>query len=319
MYKEYEAEIWKKWKAKANLVIVTVAGMSENFFAKKFWEKWRKEGVGYVDGPGQKTEEFTVLNLNWAGNENALELANEYLQKAKGERFAVVVNRPMMTKTKEFKTSYVGQHVYGIYYLRALPEDMMEIFSQELDLKATDAELTKIYQLTGGVGKWVKWLLVHREKLNTKAEELMADEGFELILEPTAGLAGECGDEQLEKLGLWERGQWKGKILATYFAKHQRRKKLEVEITADLGVVEKGKINGSRLTKLEADILRRMVESEGVITKENISDLKWGEVGYDKFSDQAINKGMRRLDKKLEVYAVKTIPGYGFKLVERER
>ena len=39
MYKEFEGEVWKTWKAQANLLVVTVAGMSENFFAKKFCEK----------------------------------------------------------------------------------------------------------------------------------------------------------------------------------------------------------------------------------------------------------------------------------------
>lgn len=108
MYREFEQEIWKSWKAKANLLIVTVAGMSENFFAKKFWEKRKKEGVEYVDGPGQKTGKFNILNLNWAGNNNALNIASEYLRGAGDKRFAVVVNRTSVLGTSEFKESYVG-------------------------------------------------------------------------------------------------------------------------------------------------------------------------------------------------------------------
>lgn len=185
----------------------------------------------------------------------------------------------------------------------------MEIFANELGVEAAKAELARIYRLTGGVGKWVKWFLVHPEE----------SEDFKLVLEPTARLIGECSDEQLKKLGLWENGGWKGEILAKYFQENQRRKRWEIEITADLSVVEKGQASGVRLTKLEAEILGQMAKNEGVVTKEGVSDLKWGEGKYDKFSDQAINKGMRRLDKKLKVYTVKTIPGYGFKLAEREK
>jgi len=315
MYKEFEGEVWKTWKAQANLLVVTVAGMSENFFAKKFCEKWRKEGVSYIDGPDQKTEEFNILNLNWTSNGKAVEQASEYLQKAERERFAIIVNKPGKLGTTEFRESYVGQHVYGMYYLGVLPEDMMGIFADELGLKVVGADLARVYRLTGGVGKWVKWLMVHKEKLNMKSDELLAAEDFRLVLEPTAGLVGECSDEQLEKLGLWKDGQWKGEILGEYFRKNQKRKKPAVEITADLGIVENGRASGARLTKLEADILRRMIENEGVITKEEVSGVKWGEGKYDKFSDQAIGKTMQRLGSKLAEYKIEAIRGYGFRMV----
>jgi len=45
-----------------------------------------------------------------------------------------------------------------------------------------------------------------------------------------------------------------------------------------------------------------------------VSDIKWGIGKYDEFSDQAINKQMRRLSQKFSKFTIVTIPKVGFEI-----
>lgn len=318
-YREFERAIWDHWNRKASVLVVTVSGMSENFFAKKFSQRWKKKGVTLVDSVNQRIGRFTVLMVDAASDEHELEMVDTYLRSAAlDQKFAVVVNNPSIVETEQFRRSYTSKHVYGTYYLRALPEDMMKIFASELGVSLSKTDLSRVYRLTGGVARWIKWLMVHRDRLGDTPQELLRNEEFLQVLEPTMTLIGVCSDAVLAKLGLEENDHWNGAIADEYFQHHPRQPSFAIAINPDLRVTEKGRVSDQCLTALEKSILESMIARDGVITKDQVADLKYGAGRYDRFSDQAINKAMRRLDEKLDMYRIATIPKFGFK-IEEER
>ena len=90
-----------------------------------------------------------------------------------------------------------------------------------------------------------------------------------------------------------------------------------IEIDFDLSIREDGQMSKEKLTEVEARILREMMQNEGKMTKDKVSEIKWGKAEFDEFSDQAINKTMRRINEKMTVYKITTIPKVGFVIEKR--
>ena len=86
-----------------------------------------------------------------------------------------------------------------------------------------------------------------------------------------------------------------------------------IVINKDLTFIEEGEARETPLIKAERDILEHLL-SEGVVTREKVADFKWGDGSYDNFSDQAINKTIQRLNKKLIKHRITAIPKVGYKL-----
>jgi DNA-binding response OmpR family regulator len=92
---------------------------------------------------------------------------------------------------------------------------------------------------------------------------------------------------------------------------------MKLKLNFDLSFEEDGVESQTKLTLAEKRILEELVKNEGQITREKIADFKWGEGSYDEFSDQAINKAVKRLNVKLTKYRLKAILGVGYKAVRR--
>ena len=147
--------------------------------------------------------------------------------------------------------------------------------------------------------------------------EAVADGGLiDAVIEPILKVVSRCSPADLEKLGLVENGKIKSKLLAGNVG--LSNKDLDIKVAFDLSVTEAGQSTGERLTQTEANILRIMVTDSGEITKEGVSNIKWGEGKYDALSDRAINKAMRRLSEILVKHKIITIPKVGYKIVKQD-
>ncbi len=91
--------------------------------------------------------------------------------------------------------------------------------------------------------------------------------------------------------------------------------RFDIKIDKFLDLYEIGE-KTSTLGKFEAMLLEYLIDNGGVITKDKISEIKWGDGGFAGFSDDAIKKTMLRLGDKMKKYKLSAIHGYGYKLIK---
>lgn len=311
-YKEFKDKLSEHIRLSVNLLIVSVPGVGVTHFVKKFLEKEAPKGVAYINSPDLKLDKFNILDLDFDKNPNALDEVTRYMKSATlDQKFAVVVNTPFLLESDNYKRSFLASHVYTTYYFGARSRDYVEVYIQDMGVNLPKSKIDKIYHLSGGLGRLVKFLVSHRDWLEKNAKEIIEQEETTSILRPTIEVVSKCNDEILIKLGLQT-----SQLLNTYFQLYPVEKPIDIKLSPDLTFIEQGE-KRERLTKTESLILKYMLEHQRVIEKDKVAEFKWGEGSYDKFSDQAVNKTMRRIDKKLKFHAIKTIPEYGFKIVKR--
>lgn len=288
---------------KVNLLVVCVPGMGVTRAAKGVAE--RSGGrIKYVETAGEELGEFTILDLNFDANEGAMGVAQEYFRKAGvDQKMALIVNDPSGVETEEF--AVLGKRLHETYYFELMDEKAVEEMAGRMGVKLAGEKIAKIMKLSGGLARVVKFLVANGGEV---------DEDLQRGLLPTVRVMAKCSDEVLERLGLWEKGGFRGSILADYFKIHPRQKVLKVKVNSDLSWVEDGVGGRGRLTRVEAHVLKALAEG-GVVTKEQIAEVKWGKDSYDEFSDQAIGKTMQRLGGKLTKYKLEVIPKVGYKLI----
>lgn len=277
---------------------------------KSYWEK-NKDKVSYIDSVGEKLASFNLLNLSLDRDPDLMAVAERYVKEATLEnKFAVLVHDPSLIQEKEYRGSYLSNHVYENYYLGARSESDTELLVKEIDSHLTKNDAKEIYRLSGGIAQLAKYLAI-----NWSNSPDFDDKEIDNILEPMVKIIHKVDLDELKKLGVVDEG---GKLTSQILAeKIEIRPKIDIRINFDLGFEEEGKANKERLTVTEKQILELMKQNGGMITKEEASDVKWGEGKYDDYSDQAINKTMRRLDEKLRIYTVQTVPKIGFVLKKR--
>lgn len=142
------------------------------------------------------------------------------------------------------------------------------------------------------------------------------DSQLQLILRPLVEAVLRCNEEELGKLGIIGQGKWRSQILEK-LVDRERKNVINLIVNPDLTINEDSKINENRFTAVEKAVLEEMLRNNGMVNKEKVAEAKWGENSYDSFSDQAINKTMRRLSSKLKKYRVSSLTGVGYKLVRR--
>jgi len=291
IYRGLKAALDKHRSLKSNLLIVTLPGMGASFWLKHYAEK--EVGVKYLVDENEELVEFNLVDCGLNG-ERLLKRASN------NQKFAIVTEDPSSIGDKE---NYVMGHVYEYYYLGAVGKEDCKKAALYYNDKLTEAELQKIYEQSGGVGKLVKYLAVNK---------VLGDEVTRLV-EKLMVMVRKSDEKTLEKLGVKK----DGKLVSLILANWKGDSGIEIKINFDLSFEEMGKKAKERLTKEEKMILEYMVDNEGEIAREKVADFKWGEGKYDEFSDAAINRSMGRLGDKLEKYEIRTIPKVGYKIYQK--
>jgi len=261
--------------------------------------------VRYINKPGEALGDFNILDLAFDLNSGALDWANDYFHRAgAGQGIALAINIPYIFANDEYKNSFVRSHIYKAYWLKAASLDETGKVLSLMDMKLDKKKIREIWDESGGLPQLVKY-------------EAVGDRGLiDAVIEPILKVVSRCSPEDLERLSLMENGKIKSKLLAG--SVDLSNKDLDIKVAFDLSVTEVGRSTGQKLTQTEANILRMMVTNSGEITKEGVSNIKWGEGKYDALSDRAINKAMRRLSEKLVKHKIITIPKVGYKIVKQD-
>ena len=317
LYLDFKEYMDDKVSKQANFIIVTIPGLGMTHCAKKYLEEKSLEEVKYINSSDMILGSFNLLDLNFDKNPGALQIAEKYFKEANlNQKFGLIINTPKTLKLKAYSASYISSHIYSSYYFRTREKSELADFLLDIDEGVTDAETDRIYALSGGIVRLAKFLVFRKNDLGKEADEWSELEDLKPVLETIGGVIYECDAETLLKMGLVEKGKCKSEILKVYLDKRPMVCAVDIIVKPDLTLVEDG-VAGERLTKQEGEAVKQAMGNEGVISKEKISDIKWGEGSYDQYSDQAIGKTMQRLNKKMKKYCFGAIRGMGYKIVKR--
>lgn len=307
VYKEFSDKIGEARKERASIVLLTVPGMGVSHFIKKYIEKV-DGGVKRITGENEDLSEFNFLDLDFdkRGVRESLSLVDEYMKKANlKQKFAVVINTPYVLDGREYKSSYLASHVYDVWMMRVNNVVETADFVEELGVDLTKKDQSRLFELSGGLGRLIKYLAVNKEKWGNLAEnkELLR------VMDKSLEVIGKTDEKMLQQMEV------KGRLLGELLKKRLREKGADIKIERDLSFSEFGEKQAERLTNMEAVLLRALAASNDLLlTRDEIADLKWGEESYEDYSDQAIGKAMRRLEKKLGRHRLVAIPKIGYKL-----
>lgn len=300
VYDELKEELDKCRKLKYNLAIVSIPGMGASRLLKRYAETDSK--IKYIRKNGDELGDFSILDLGMDLNSEALNWVEEYFHRAKpNQNLVVAVNTPYIFQSAEYKQSYFRNHIYKAHWLRVLTLGETKEALKSLGAKVDEKTARLIFVESGGLPQLIKYEAIGDRSL------------IGTVVEPIWRVISKCLDMDLEKMGVMESGQIISKLLVENKITGDDFEKIKIDF--DLSFHENGVQNENKLTQVEAEILKKIMINGGQITKEEVSNLKWGEGTYDNFSDQAINKAIRRLSAKLIQYEIKTIPKVGYKIV----
>ena len=277
-FKNLAAEIDQSRQLKSNLLIITLPGTGMGRFIAE-----------YLSSSNIKS--YNILNYDWSAPGILEKVDQTFKQASPDEKFAVTLNFPHLLNTPDLKNSYFLNHTYRRYYFGVRDAKDSALLAKEINPKLTPVEIKRIFEISQGFAQIIKYLAVNGIK---------SDDGLEIIKKPITSAINQCDPDTLAKLGLTD--------LSNFKVDNQ----YNLTINFDLSFTENNQLNSLKLTSFEKNILEKMISQNGSISKSEVSDIKWGIGKYDEFSDQAINKSMRRLSDKLIKYTIETIPKVGF-------
>ncbi len=277
-YKNLAIALDQSRQLNSNLLIITLPGTGMGRFVKE-----------YLSATNPKS--YNILNFDWS-EPGILEKVDTILKNANlNEKFAITLNYPHLLNTPELKNSYFINHIYRRYYFGVRNKSDSSLLALEINPKLSKSDVANIYKLSDGFAQIIKYLAVNGTNEDTS---------LQIVKKPIEDAVSKCDPETLILLGV------------SSLQNIKTTSKFDFVLNFDLSFLECGQLNPQKLTSFEKNILEKMISSEGMISKSEVSDIKWGIGKYDEFSDQAINKAIRRLNDKLIKYKIETIPKVGF-------
>lgn len=308
-YSEFATQLDQSRQTQSNLLIVTLPGFGVSALIN-----------AYLTRSPLEPEFYNILNLDFNRYPEALKTAQDrFAQAVPKQKFCLVVNKPALIESPEFKNSSLFTHFYSTYHLcpRSIEDCRQIVLSLSPKTKAT--QIKKIFDLSGGIVQLAKYLTVNQDKIENQ-DQLYSDPQLLSILKMISDGAANTSRLILQKLGaVNESGNWISQLMANWFVRHLSSTDFQIKANFDLSFEENGVKNPNQLTRTEKEIIDFILQHQNKISREEVSDLKWGQGKYDNFSDEAINVTMRRLNKKLRLYQVRTIPKVGYVLERRQR
>ena len=318
IYKKFASKMEEMARERASIVVITIPGLGVSYFVGKYLEKTGK-GEKRIVEEGQKLADFNFLDLDFdkRGAEEGLRLVDDYMKQADlKQKFVVVVNTPWLLKGKAYKSSYLASHVYDSWVMRVHDKKETIDFVDDLGIKLSDKEMKRLFELSGGISRLIKYLAVNKEELEMPINEIVESEDILRIFEKSLEVIGKTDDEWLVRMGIKNnQNEFVSELVGGLLKKRMKIKGVEIEVGRDMSVYEYGKRGKERLTGMEAVLLKALIaDGDLLLTRDKIADLKWEGESYDKYSDQAIGKAMLRLGEKLKKHKLVAIPKLGYKL-----
>lgn len=307
----------KSFEKRINSIVVTFPGLGYSHILKQYSNKNK---VNYIENVEDRSGSMNIIDIDLSHDENQILEIDSYFRKNRSinpkNTFVFVLNSPSLIHKLVYQSSTIARHVYQTYYFATWEKIEIKDFINEQDIKVSNDALEKIYSLSGGIPRIVKFLIFNKDCINKPISEYASKIELLKLINPTLKIFSTSRISDLEKLGIFYNQNFKSKIVEYFFDNggYKLENFIDLEIFDDLSFSEKGSISDSRLTKFEKDFIGLLFSNNNVITRDKIAETKWGEESFDNFSDQAINQAVTRLNKKLKFYKIKSIPKVGYKM-----
>lgn len=308
-YQRLETWLDKQKSLGMNGIVVTFPGCGFSHRAEVY-VKGRKE-VAVILKEGETLLNFNIIILSFISNGLSIKVVDDYLRMAAtDQKIIVVIDDASFLDSEQFKNSYLASHVYDYLWFGAFDESETMVMAE--DVGGSGSSVANLHNLSGGISRLVKYLCLRSE--NRELKELISDPGLQSICRPMLEVIKKSSMANLERLKIVKRGELKSMILR----KLQKELGLviNIKIGKDLTLFEDG-MASEKLARVEKEILNTMLEMDGYLSREKVAEIKWGKEDFSDFSDQAINKTMRRLSSKMRIYKIETIWKTGYKLVKK--
>lgn len=284
IFQELKKQIDDARLHQSHLLIYSFVGSGSSYLLKFLAQTDKK--LTYINSVDQALGDFSILDLPLSDALTLLKKANINQKCVIYVKNGSDFHSPLLEKFKS--------HLYLSYAVGCRSQKDSIILAKEINSNLSEEEINKIYKLSQGMGKIIKRLAISPASISKPDDTLVV-----IVNEIISSLRGYTLEE-IKAFGI------------TLPIIGQKDNNFYIDINFDLSFTENGQLSPEILTPTESKILQKMIDNHGQISKEEVSDIKWGENKYDEFSDQAINKTIRRLSFKLKNHIIKTIPKVGF-------
>lgn len=284
IFQELKKQIDNARLHQSHILIYSFTGSGSSYLLKYLAQSDKK--LTYINSIDQTLGDYSILDLPLSDALNIFQKANINQKCAIYVKNGFDYHSPLLEKFKS--------HLYLSYPVGCRNQKDSAILAKEINPKLSEKEIIEIYKKSQGMGKIIKRLAISPDSISKPDDTLVV-----IVNEIISSLRGYT-PEEIKIFGV------------TLPIIGQSDNNFSININFDLSIIENNQLSVEKLTPTEAKILQKIIDNHGQISKEEVSDIKWGENKYDEFSDQAINKSIRRLDSKLEKHTLKTIPKIGY-------
>jgi len=303
----------KALATETNVAILALPGTGLSHYLKEY--KLKKIEVTYIsDIKNFVLSKLNIIDVSFLTNPDVyVEIDKLWLEAKTDQKFVVVIDDPGWVRSVDCQKSQFMQRVYKTIYLSVHQKKDVENIAKEKNININIEQINHVVSESAGLGKLIKYIAF---KEDFGGSWWKNDEQLFRMITPTLVAISHCSEEELEKFGIKAVEKFVSPLIADLMTKITGAT-FDIKIDDDLTILENGQSFGKKMGVTEKQIINEMLKNKGIIVKEKIAEIKWGENSYDSYSDQAIKKTMMRLSVKLKKYRIKSITKVGYQIVNR--
>lgn len=300
-YRFFKDLIQSNLDKKSNFLIVTLPGFGTTFYLKHLLSVFPQTKL--ISQPDCHLGQLNILDFDlYLKPENIIQIDKYFKNSTPIQNFGVVINAPYLLDQPIYSSAYFPKHVYQTHYFPVLDEAETIKVIKRVNPKVAQDQHHDIYLQSGGIGQLVK-------SFSLGSQSPMLEQLAKIIQQTNADI--------LTKLAILDpQGQIISQVLKEKLS--ELKLPINIAIAPDLSFSEDGQLSSNKLTKIESQIILEAITSRGFISKEKISDLKWGINIYESYSDQAISQAMKRINMKLQLYRFKSVSRTGYQILKND-
>lgn len=294
--------------------IYTIPGLGGGYVGQLYANEKK---YNYINNPSYEIKDRNIVNLDLLNRDN-IKLYNEILAQAQNQVpnkvcSFVINNSSLFNKDNQAEFQ---RHIYQTFWMRAKTPEETESYIKELKSSLPPTQLQKVYELSGGIPRLVKFLCASPELINKNIEQICSNDTLKSLIQTTIETIKATNHQILTSMHLKYNNDWKSSIIG-FFMKAEKPNKVNIMIKPDLSFMEDNEASKAKLTVTEKAIMELFIE-KNTVSRDEISMVKWGKNEDEKFSYWAINKTITRLNSKLEKYIIKPLYKSGYTLSPRK-
>ena len=290
---------------KSHCLILSFSGNGCGYFLENLLIK-NKVNFAFInlDSPSSNLNTINIVTI-YPNQliENINKIDTLFSSASADQKFIIVSEYPSLLTNQSYSKSKFSKHIYKHFYLPTLDPTETKQMIASLNPNLI-SQAAKIYTLTGGISRLVKQYCIDSQSITNQ------------ILDSIYTSINHSPSQTLQLLKLTKHGSTFSSSLLDQYIKDRTQETANIQINPDLTIQEDHQPNQNTFTKSEIDILSTLLNNQ-IVDRDNIALVKWGNLADEKYSDEAINKSISRLNSKLNFHLIQSIPKLGYKLTKK--